>query len=173
VSASKLRVEGSSLLARSDRSAGTLLARCTCGVTKAHFNTMGRWQSRASSVSACRSPHAGCGSTRARVLSLVSAERCRTHQANRKGRSQTSEVRNQKLKKRENRKRVNGNSKMGDGIHGVLATRNPKTQSETTGLMLLRYDARQRLESLPQLPPRNTRNVPDDGPCGFTDGLVE
>jgi len=35
------------------------------------------------------------------VLSLVSAARCRTRRVNRKGRSQTSEVRNQKLKKEE------------------------------------------------------------------------
>jgi hypothetical protein len=31
----------------------------------------------------------------------------------------------QKQKKKENRKRGNEKSKMGDGIHGVLATRNP------------------------------------------------
>ena len=59
------------------------------------------------------------------VSLLDRAARCRARGVNRRGRSQTSEVRNQKQKKRENRKRGNGKSKMGDGIHGVLATRNP------------------------------------------------
>ena len=63
---------------------------------------------------------------------------------NRRGRSQTSEVRNQKQKKKENRKRGNGKSKMGDGIHGVLATRNPPPLPESSGLTTLRYDARQK-----------------------------
>jgi len=47
-----------------------------------------------------------------------------------------SDLRSQKQKKKENRKRGNGKSKMGDGIHGVLATRNPKLLLGLAGILL-------------------------------------
>jgi|GEM_PF-2850873 len=47
-----------------------------------------------------------------------------------------SDLRSQKseTEEKENRKRGNGKSKMGDGIHGVLATRNPTSTLEPSGM---------------------------------------
>jgi len=41
-----------------------------------------------------------------------------------------SDLRSQRQKKKENCKRENGKSKMGDGFQGILATRNPKLRLE-------------------------------------------
>jgi len=59
--------------------------------------------SRTRPAQACRSPHAGCGSARA-VLLLDPAARGRARGVNRRGRSQTSEIRNRKEGKSERRK---------------------------------------------------------------------
>jgi len=101
-------------------------------------------------------------------IRLVGARsRSARSRARSESRRSESDFRNQKQKKKENRKRGNGKSKMGDGIHGVLATRNPKQPMAPPGPSLMRLDARQLKWSSYQLPPRNTRDQPDDGPCGF------
>ena len=56
---------------------------------------------------------------------------------------------------------------MGKGNYGVLATRNPMPLLPSAGVTLPRYDARQKKDSLSQLPPRTTRSLPLPGPVGF------
>jgi len=56
---------------------------------------------------------------------VVARSRSARSRARSESQRSESDLRNQKQKKRGNRKRGNGKSKMGDEIHGSLATRNP------------------------------------------------
>jgi hypothetical protein len=60
-----------------------------------------------------------------------------------------------------------------ESSQGFLATRNPRREFEALGVSAERQDERRKDVLEYQAPPRSARLVPDTGPSGLVDGLVE